>query len=321
VAGSHPSWCKAERELHRCAKQSREAQADSNEAEIVNATESETWSKLPPRGDGLCLLVLPEPNPFSVAQAQAVGWMLGHCTELAGRAGHGLPPALFLPQNPCSVGRWDGSLGGTTLDPASSNGSRELLRSGAGKPQIKTCAAGISLCPLISPLESPLSLVPSPAVPWAESGRIPQPSREQERGTARAAPLLMEGSHSNVTRAINGALVLLLPAVLWFSVAGCDDGHGCRDATHQGSWEHRGQEEEEEEGAGWVVGAQPNTCIFLGSSTSRREDSVSPRLATKPRFNVCLATSCKGVKPAIAKAAACQWRLVMLLWGYGRDRE
>lgn len=112
---------------------------------------------------------------------------------------------------------------------------------------------------------------------------------------------------------------MLLPVIFWFSVAFSNDRHCCCDMTPQGFWEHQ-EWEEEEGGAGWVMVARANTCILLGGSVSRREYSVSLRLATNPRFNVCLATSCEGVKSMITKPPACQWCFVLLLWGYGRGK-
>lgn len=186
---------------------------------------------------------------------------------------------------------------------SSSDGPRGLLWSSTRKLQIKPCTTGISWCPFVFPLQHPLSLVPK--APWCLGqgpGTYPSPAGGQERGTGGTAPPPTEGSCSNVTCAISRALVLLVPVIFWLFLAGADDRRGCCYATPQGSWEHRGQEEEEEEGgAGWVVGTQANTCISLGGSVSRREDLVSRRLVTNPRFNICLAISCKGVKPVITK--------------------
>lgn len=111
---------------------------------------------------------------------------------------------------------------------------QQQLRSSARKPQIKTCTADISLCPLIFPFQHPLSLVPSPAVCLAESGRVPQPGGGGRSGALRIQPC----------RQLR-ALVLLLPIIFWFSVAGSDDRHCCCDKIPQGFWEHRGWEEEE----------------------------------------------------------------------------
>lgn len=185
---------------------------------------------------------------------------------------------------------------------------QQQLRSGARKPQIKPCTADISLCPLIFPFQHPLSPVPSPVVLLAESDRVPQPHGGSRSGALRTQP-----------RRPLRALVLLLPVIFWFLVAGSNDRHCCCDMTPQGFWEHQEWEEEEEEGgARWVMVARANTCVLLGGSVSRREYSVSLRLATNPRFNVCLAMSCEGVKSMITKPPACQWCFVLLLWGYGR---
>lgn len=109
---------------------------------------------------------------------------------------------------------------------------QQQLRSGARKPQIKPCTAGISLCPLVFPLQLPLSLVPSLTVPSAESGHVPQPGAEgQEWGTADTALPPTEGLRSNVTCAISRALVLLLPVIFWFSVTGSDNRRCCCDVT------------------------------------------------------------------------------------------
>lgn len=56
--------------------------------------------------------------------------------------------------------------------------------------------------------------------------------------------------------------------LFWFSVAGSGDRHCC-DVTSRGPWEHQGQEEEEG-GAGVVMGTQANMCILLEGRVSRR---------------------------------------------------